>query len=216
MSSLLDGGMSASARAATKRSDVSKFAKDPVRYKTVLCNKFQANGKCPYGPRCQFAHGPSELRCRPVDAVDQAEGCRDSTERTSPLIDISRTSPPKPREPAPSPAPPRARYDEHLYMGNDENLVPRPAAINNADDHLLSALDVTLDALGHVVCRRNASHTPQIVRRSISSVLNDDADAGPPKSLQNWSNPFGFGWMGSGPLDGPIEQAASTPAFGLV
>ncbi|KAK1301767.1 Zinc finger CCCH domain-containing protein 9 [Acorus calamus] len=30
--------------------------------KTELCNKWQETGSCPYGPRCQFAHGIAELR----------------------------------------------------------------------------------------------------------------------------------------------------------
>jgi len=35
--------------------------KDPVTYKTMLCNKFP---QCPYGDKCQFAHGEAELRVR--------------------------------------------------------------------------------------------------------------------------------------------------------
>lgn len=38
--------------------------KDPVRYKTVLCEKWRATGKCPYTFKCQFAHGEEELRAR--------------------------------------------------------------------------------------------------------------------------------------------------------
>ena len=33
---------------------------DP-KYKTELCKKFQSTGKCPYGPKCRFAHGKEEL-----------------------------------------------------------------------------------------------------------------------------------------------------------
>lgn len=31
-------------------------------FKTELCNKWQDTGACPYGDRCQFAHGIEELR----------------------------------------------------------------------------------------------------------------------------------------------------------
>ena len=31
------------------------------KYKTELCKKFQSTGFCPYGNKCQFAHGKEEL-----------------------------------------------------------------------------------------------------------------------------------------------------------
>ena len=32
------------------------------RYKTILCKKFASKQSCPYGDKCQFAHGSQELR----------------------------------------------------------------------------------------------------------------------------------------------------------
>ena len=32
------------------------------RYKTTLCKKFSSGQTCPYGDKCQFAHGTQELR----------------------------------------------------------------------------------------------------------------------------------------------------------
>jgi len=46
--------------------------KDPARYKTQLCANFSASGHCPYGRKCQFAHGTSELIAR---KGTQAEAC---------------------------------------------------------------------------------------------------------------------------------------------
>ena len=37
-------------------------ALDPVRYKTTMCKNWQQHEKCPYGPRCLFAHGIKEMR----------------------------------------------------------------------------------------------------------------------------------------------------------
>lgn len=37
-------------------------ALDPVRYKTKMCKNWQMLEKCPYGPRCLFAHGTKEMR----------------------------------------------------------------------------------------------------------------------------------------------------------
>lgn len=31
--------------------------------KSSLCRNFMEKGSCPYGPKCQFAHGPYELKC---------------------------------------------------------------------------------------------------------------------------------------------------------
>jgi len=41
-----------------------RLVKDPERYKTVLCQKWMTTGDCPYGRKCQFAHGKEELRER--------------------------------------------------------------------------------------------------------------------------------------------------------
>lgn len=34
----------------------------PSKAKSSLCKNFTDKGHCPYGSRCQFAHGPQELR----------------------------------------------------------------------------------------------------------------------------------------------------------
>lgn len=33
------------------------------KVKSSLCKNFATHGFCPYGKKCQFAHGPEELRC---------------------------------------------------------------------------------------------------------------------------------------------------------
>lgn len=33
------------------------------KLKSSLCKNFASRGFCPYGKKCQFAHGPEELRC---------------------------------------------------------------------------------------------------------------------------------------------------------
>ena len=32
------------------------------KYRTVLCDNFRVDGRCPYGQKCQFAHGVEQLR----------------------------------------------------------------------------------------------------------------------------------------------------------
>lgn len=41
-----------------------RLVKDPERYKTVLCATWVQTNECPYGRKCQFAHGRDELRTR--------------------------------------------------------------------------------------------------------------------------------------------------------
>jgi len=38
-------------------------------YKTVLCKGFASTGGCPYGAKCNFAHGQAELRAKPAAAA---------------------------------------------------------------------------------------------------------------------------------------------------
>ena len=41
------------------------------RYKTSLCKKFSTPQGCPYGDKCQFAHGAQELRLYNVQNIPQ-------------------------------------------------------------------------------------------------------------------------------------------------
>jgi len=70
--------------------------KDPERYKTVPCKNWKATGRCPYGPRCQFAHGAHDLRVRTAAALKPA----------------SKSAALEPYLPTPSPSPP-----EHAAFG---------------------------------------------------------------------------------------------------
>ena len=38
------------------------------RYKTTLCKKYMSSKSCPYGEKCQFAHGEQELRSPSIQA----------------------------------------------------------------------------------------------------------------------------------------------------
>lgn len=40
-------------------------------YKTRLCERFETEGTCPYGPKCTFAHGIAELRERKADLHEE-------------------------------------------------------------------------------------------------------------------------------------------------
>lgn len=49
-----------------------RLVKDPLRYKTIMCSNWSREGKCPYGFKCQFAHGKEELRERPTKMEPKA------------------------------------------------------------------------------------------------------------------------------------------------
>ena len=47
-----------------------------VLYKTEMCKKFVSTGSCRYGAKCQFAHGPEELRCISRHPLYQTSPCK--------------------------------------------------------------------------------------------------------------------------------------------
>lgn len=50
-------------------------------YKTRLCERFETEGSCPYGPKCNFAHGVAELRGRTTgDASNQQQHQQDKSD----------------------------------------------------------------------------------------------------------------------------------------
>ncbi|XP_057695170.1 mRNA decay activator protein ZFP36L1-like [Corythoichthys intestinalis] len=54
----------------------STSATSSTRYKTELCRSFTENGMCKYGGKCQFAHGPEELRDLSRHPKYKTEPCR--------------------------------------------------------------------------------------------------------------------------------------------
>jgi len=56
------GKLRRSKRKKGKEKTEDNTALDPVRYKTKMCKNWQMLEKCPYGPRCLFAHGTKEMR----------------------------------------------------------------------------------------------------------------------------------------------------------
>jgi len=54
-------------------------ALDPVRYKTKMCKNWQMQEKCPYGPRCLFAHGSKEMRTYTVNHNAISSACGSSS-----------------------------------------------------------------------------------------------------------------------------------------
>jgi len=90
----------------------SRLIKDPVRYKTVLCEKFLANGECPYGHKCQFAHGTHELRERgekKEKKEKKPKRSRAEEEAAEPTCSLCTPPPAAPARRAASPPPAPAR-----------------------------------------------------------------------------------------------------------
>jgi len=202
------------------RPRADKHVKDPERYKTVLCNKFETAGKCPYGPRCQFAHGAHELRER--KAKKEAEMCEPCASEPAvaapslpPVLEVPGTPPLKPTAPethqTPPPSPrlmrlslgPMARRPlEDITSSDSGSEVPRVPMLRSS---MSEASDMPLGVdkkTGAVICRREPSITTQNVRRQISLLFDDEDTAdsgtgvtgGDPFSATNsmWGGPFGF------------------------
>ena len=77
------------------------YVKDPMRYKTQMCQNFAARGRCPYNKKCQFAHGAEELRPR-MQLQGEANPliCRE----VAPAVAPSAAPAPPPPLPPPPPA----------------------------------------------------------------------------------------------------------------
>lgn len=52
-----------------------RLVKDPERYRTVMCQNWTTTGECPYGRKCQFAHGAHELRARGAPMTEANRTC---------------------------------------------------------------------------------------------------------------------------------------------
>ncbi|KAM9852973.1 mRNA decay activator protein ZFP36L1 [Aulostomus maculatus] len=61
---------------SSSSSSVSTSSSSSSRYKTELCRSFTENGLCKYGGKCQFAHGPEELRDLSRHPKYKTEPCR--------------------------------------------------------------------------------------------------------------------------------------------
>lgn len=58
-------------------------------YKTRLCERFETEGSCPYGPKCNFAHGIVELRGRIVtDPTNQQQQQQHQQDRNDDHINV--------------------------------------------------------------------------------------------------------------------------------
>ena len=82
---------------------MGRLIKDPERYKTCYCKQWLQGMACPYKHKCQFAHGPQELRCRPV-SYNRPQLVPLRASRTTPPP--SSLPPPPPSSLPPPPPPP--------------------------------------------------------------------------------------------------------------
>lgn len=177
--------------------------RDPLRFKTVLCNNFAATGHCPYATKCQFAHGVEELRQRPIATMKlgSTQGLKTKATDLAHAIGV---------DPA-LPIPAVVEAARRLFGLQDQldTLVTLPEKVDLCcavaalaakapspidKDARLSSSGVATDpefsllqcheCTGKVeahgssapfVARRQVSHATELVRRAISFVLDDAA-----------------------------------------
>lgn len=53
-----------------------RAAQHNTKYKTELCKNWLERGTCPYGNKCQFAHGPSDMRVREHKPAYKTRPCQ--------------------------------------------------------------------------------------------------------------------------------------------
>mmetsp|Transcript_31285 Transcript_31285/g.76950 ORF Transcript_31285/g.76950 Transcript_31285/m.76950 type:complete len:205 (-) Transcript_31285:268-882(-) len=186
-----------------RRPRQDKHIKDPVRYKTVLCNKFESLGKCPYGPRCQFSHGEAELReRRAAKAASAADTGSSSADAVAPPAAPTRNGSALPTVPEVPVSPPMKPIAEPETPPSTPRLtqaspvppnlaLPLAALADSSGGSGTCELceDVGLSDIGEVICRKDASHNTMSVRRAISFLFDADEKAEVSLDLQG---PFGF------------------------
>ena len=201
---------------ALKPTEAKRMVKDPVRYKTVLCNKFETAGKCPYGPRCQFAHGVAELRARPALQAKPANQAEPSANGPDKYDEITPPTTPR-KDDAPLASLPATRYKRRTTLEDMAGSACVMCDLDASVDNLgflpppplrqqSSAGGLGMNELGRVVIRREASHHALTVRRMLSNVFADDGENDMPMAVndvtsQLASGPFGCAWVQSGPID---------------
>jgi hypothetical protein len=53
-----------------------RAAQHNAKYKTELCKNWVERGSCPYGAKCQFAHGTDEMRLRDLKPTYKSRPCQ--------------------------------------------------------------------------------------------------------------------------------------------
>lgn len=161
----------------------SRFIKDRERYKTVLCQKFNRDGECPYRHKCQFAHGIEELRicstqCQPVKIG------------TLQKVWVESTSSPAAAAPTPPPLPqPDARLLQHpaSLPSLPAATVPMPpprSALPSVSEVVSSRTPAApvshVKHLGHLVCFDSQCHiADQSMRKLCCSESTGQVEANP-------------------------------------
>lgn len=195
-------------RAPTKEGTTRRLVKDPVRYKTIMCNNFLRNGACPYGFKCQFAHGKEELRERPKNK-DDPQAAHEVGQATlhayapaaSSELNLGALSIESAAAVANEPL-----FPPPLSLPADAEASTEPSprilgvSAESPNDHVAPLLpaDATTEGCGaQLVCNaltgevevalppgagRQVSHNTASVRRQISMLFEEDANAPPPPS----------------------------------
>ena len=118
-----------------------KHKRDP-RYKTVLCKNFLAANKCPYGKKCQFAHGDHELRQRP-ELPERSKAKQSQLDILVPLPEEPESAPGSfLRAPASNAEEGRGSIDSLLQLEAD-----KAAAVQAEDYDTASRLKRQIDAI---------------------------------------------------------------------
>lgn len=79
--------------------------KDAERYKTVMCQNWKETNACPYGHKCQFAHGEHELRVRVKPPAKEGKLRQDVQPKRTKKSEASNTKLAVAFAPTPAPTP---------------------------------------------------------------------------------------------------------------
>lgn len=146
------------------------LVKDPIRYKTVMCTNWTQTGACPYGFKCQFAHGKEELRGRGKKSAKATTPPRKLSDASSSDENIEAVTNVRALLAA-------------AALEETPSLEDTPKCSDQADCSEIRCNRVTgkVELALPPGTLRQASHTTNIVRRQISSLFADEMDEQQPQ-----------------------------------
>eukprot|EP00887_Chlorella_sp_A99_P000031 scaffold16.g31.t1 len=136
--------------------DGDQRARQYKHFKTVLCKHWKAQGSCPFGNRCNYAHGEHELRQPAAGSPREASGSGHPPLQQQQQQQLAHAHAPPPPPPPPRGRPPHAAaangYRPPGVGGGAHAHAPAASAQVSQLELLMQSFDLEEDEIEAFVC----------------------------------------------------------------